>query len=114
PARASPSLSTQPTLPARGPRASDSFVAERLLLDAARTALASDRLAAALEATAQHEREYPDGAMVQEREAIAIRALVGLGRSGEARERVARFRARFPESVLLPAVEAAAGAESLP
>ena len=41
---------------------------------------------------------YPGGALVQEREVIAISALAAMGRSGEARARAQRFLAAFPRS----------------
>jgi hypothetical protein len=80
--------------------------AERKLLDIARGALTRQDGAAALDALAQHERGYPSGILVQEREAMAVRALVQLGRMDDARARADRFLARFPDSVLLPSVEA--------
>ena len=70
--------------------------------------------AAALAATRDHERRFPGGQLVQEREAMAVRALVLLGRVPEARARTDRFRARFPGSVLLPVLEAQVGAHEAP
>jgi hypothetical protein len=84
------------------------LAAERRLLDVARRAVTEEDGAAALAAVAEHERRFPAGLLVQEREAMAVRALVLLGRSEEARARAGRFRGRFPNSLLLPAVEAAA------
>ena len=104
----------QPSRPASTPSASvtgapGQLAAERLLLDGARHALEQEDGAAALDATTRHERLYPNGVLTQEREAMAIRALAQLGRDGDARARAARFRARFPDSMLLPAVQAAVG-----
>lgn len=84
---------------------------ERLLLDVARRSLEQQDAVAALDAVARHERRYPNGILAQEREAMAVRALMQLGRTGEARARAERFRVRFPDSMLLPAVEAAVGSE---
>lgn len=81
------------------------LTAERALLDVARGALESEDGAAALAAAERHNREYPTGILVQEREAIAIRALVTLGRTADARARAGRFRERFPESALLPMID---------
>jgi hypothetical protein len=39
---------------------------------------------------------------VQEREVIAIRALLLLGRDAEAKARAERFHRRYPDSVLSP------------
>jgi hypothetical protein len=70
--------------------------------------------AAALATTEEHARRYPRGVLVQEREAIAVRALVLLRRTDEARARVDRFRQRFPDSLLLPALESSTGIQSTP
>jgi hypothetical protein len=87
---------------------------ERSLLDLARSAIEREDGAAALDATAEHARKYPNGVLVQEREAITVRALVLLGRTEEARARVVRFRERFPDSMLLPALESNVGVPSTP
>jgi hypothetical protein len=92
----------------------DGLADERRLLDAARGAVEREDGASALTATAEHERKYPNGILAQEREAIAVRALLLLGRNAEARTRVSRFRATFPDSLLLPALESSVGAASAP
>lgn len=105
--------STAPSLaqsPARWVVAPDQLAAERVLLDVARNAIEKEDGAAALAAAAQHDRKYPNGILVQEREAIVVRALVLLGRTAEARVRAERFRTRFPNSLLLPTIESAVGA----
>jgi hypothetical protein len=83
------------------------LAAERQLLDVARHAIEQQDGAAALDAVTRHERRFPNGVLVQEREAMAIRALLLLGRGDDARSRADRFRQRFPDSLLLPAVDAA-------
>ena len=50
---------------------------------------------AALDAIA---REFPNGALAQEREALAIEALRVSGRSAEARARATKFLTRYPAS----------------
>jgi hypothetical protein len=90
------------------------LAAERALLDAARSAMEREDGAATLAATALHERRFPNGILVQEREALAVRALLLLGRKADAAARVARFRALFPDSVLLPTLEAAMAAAPEP
>jgi hypothetical protein len=87
----------------------DPLLEERALLDGARAALERGEPEAALAATARHERRFPNGILAQEREAIAVRALLALGRAGAARTRADRFRARYPNSVLLPAIASAVG-----
>jgi hypothetical protein len=83
------------------------LAAERALLDVARTALARGEPAQALAATNRHAHEYPDGALVEEREALAIKALVALGRRDEARTRAREFERRFPNGLMLRAVKGA-------
>jgi outer membrane protein assembly factor BamD (BamD/ComL family) len=48
--------------------------------------------------TREHIRRFPSGALVQEREVLAIEALARLGRSSDAKHRLDAFRARFPQS----------------
>jgi hypothetical protein len=88
----------------RRTRASEQGAAERrqstdelALLEEAQRALRNSP-ERALELTAQHEREYPDGAYLQEREQIAIEALFNAGHSVAMRARAARFRRTFPGS----------------
>ncbi len=85
------------------------LAAERAIVEAARTSLSRSRGAAALEALDDHARRFPHGRLAEEREALAVQALVALGRGAEAKERAVRFRRTFPESILLPAVAAAIG-----
>ena len=86
--------------------AENGLAAERVLLDVARGEIERQNGAAALAATREHERRFPNGLLVQEREAMAVRALVLLGRRDEARARTDRFRAHYPGSVLTQALEA--------
>lgn len=86
--------------------------AERLVVDVARSAYARGDRDEALRALARHSVTYPDGALAEEREALAIRILVDAGRAAEARARGQKFRTRYPKSLMLPAVEAAL--ESIP
>jgi hypothetical protein len=52
----------------------------------------------ALELTALHARAYPAGEFVEEREAIAVEALVALGNKAAARTRGRAFMSRYPSS----------------
>jgi hypothetical protein len=52
----------------------------------------------ALALSEQHRRDYRNGSFAQEREFIAITALVKLGRNSEAKERAARFVTAYPSS----------------
>nr|AYM54211.1 hypothetical protein [Sorangium cellulosum] len=67
------------------------------LLHRAQEALATDA-GSALALTVEHARRFPAGALGQEREIIAIRALLALGRAAEARARAASLLERFPGS----------------
>jgi hypothetical protein len=109
----SPSASSAPAVSlSRGPssveRPTDpgTLTAERALLDRARAFLEQGDAPAALRATREHERRFASGMLAQEREAIAIRALLILDQTREARVRLEQFRARHPGSVLLPMLEA--------
>lgn len=83
------------------------LVAERRLIDAARSSLARGDHASALAALATHERDHAAGKLAPEREALYVRALADAGQKDAARARAAHFRATWPTSMLLPAVEAA-------
>ncbi|HYQ02892.1 MAG TPA: hypothetical protein VER96_29675 [Polyangiaceae bacterium] len=71
---------------------------EFALLARSQAALASNP-GLALALTSDHERNFPNGALVQERELVAIDALLRLGRRAEAVGRAARFHQQFPTSV---------------
>jgi len=80
---------------------------ERAILEIARTALGKGDYGIALETLDRHAQKYPAAQLAEEREALAIQCLVGLGRADAARARGERFRKTFPGSMLLPVVEAA-------
>jgi hypothetical protein len=104
--------STPPSAPANAVSngsPGNSLAAERSLLDIARSAFGRGEGDAALAALARHEKAFPNGQLAEEREALAVRCLVLTSRADEARARGARFRRRYPTSVMLPAVEAALG-----
>ena len=81
--------------------AHDAAATEALLLERARSALATNP-AQSLALAQRHAAEFPHGLLTQEREVIAISALRRLGRTAEADARAARFDARFPKSVHQP------------
>ena len=93
-----PALASSSSAPASAERA------ELHLLQQARAAVARGDFAAALSPIAEHTRLFKNGRLAEEREALRVKALVGLGRVREARHAAAAFRARFPRSVLSPAV----------
>jgi len=100
-----------PTRPAAVPTASlapdpaESERAEVALLDRAQSSLPASP-ADALARCDEHGRRFATGTLVQEREVLAIDALLRLGRRDEAEARAARFRQSFPRSGHLRRVEA--------
>jgi len=75
---------------------------ERELVEGARAALTRGRAGDALAAADRHGKEFPRGQLAEEREVLAITALIALGRLQEAEMRRARFMKTFPSSLLLP------------
>ena len=74
------------------------------LLEQAWVALEREDFAAAMVPLVEHARRFRNGRLTEEREALRIRALSGLGLRDEVRRAAADFGARFPLSPLLPAV----------
>jgi hypothetical protein len=83
----------------------DAYALELGLLQRARAGVASGEFSRALEAIAEHQRRFPSGRLREEREALRVKALAGLGRDDEARLFAKRFRERFPHSVLSGRIE---------
>jgi hypothetical protein len=108
-----PSIETKdlPSVASAPARVASDLAAERALLDVARTALGRGDGANALSACDEHGKRFPRGALAEEREAIAVQALVLEHRTEDARARATLFRKTHPRSILLPAVLAAAGVE---
>jgi hypothetical protein len=105
-----PSASAAPPKPSLAPAPSADLgpQAEVRLLERAQDALRS-RPADALSLADEHARQFPRGMLVQEREVIAIEALMKTGRTNEAKARAARFKARFPGSSHTRRIEALVG-----
>ena len=78
--------------------------AELRLLQQAREAVAREDFLLALQLIAEHARRFKTGRLAEEREALRVKALVGLGRRGAARRAATDFEANFPRSPLLPTV----------
>jgi hypothetical protein len=91
---------TGPTDAAR-PLKVDQYATELHLLEPARSNISRGDYAAALTAIAQHRREFPNGQLSQEREALRVRALWGLGQKPSAMAAARAFRKRYPHSSLL-------------
>lgn len=110
---AASSLHTTAEPASRGPRIaptrprtdSEALAAELRVLQAARQSVARRDFSSALANLAEHQRSYPSGALSEEREALRIKALVGLGRRAEAARAGAAFRKHFPRSALNGRIE---------
>ncbi len=99
----------------RGDRGKDAALAsERALIDMARTAVARGQGEAALPALGRHEKEFPRGRLAEEREWLAVQALVQTGATDQARQRAGRFREAFPHSLMLPALDQVLAPSSSP
>jgi len=82
---------------------------ELRLLRQARAAVSRGQLVSALARIGEHARRFENGRLSEEREALRVKALSGLGRTAEARRAAEAFETRFPRSVLLPAVRQMTG-----
>jgi hypothetical protein len=77
---------------------------ERQLIERARAAVAREDFADAIHLLTEHRRRFRAGRLVEEREALRVKALAGLGRRDDARHAAAEFEVRFPDSPLLPTI----------
>jgi len=73
-------------------------ISEVTLLEQARVALRGGDTARALALAEQHATSYPDGVLVEEREALTIEALIKLGRRDEAVATWSKFANSYPHS----------------
>lgn len=88
---------------------SEAFAAELQVLQPARQAVARGEYSSALGIIAEHHRLFPHGVLTEEREALRVKALVGLGRAAEAERAGAAFRKRFPRSALVGRIDSLLG-----
>ncbi len=79
---------------------------ELRLLSRARQEIAAGNNESALALTQKHKRQFPAGQLAEEREALRVKALRGMGREQDARKAASEFRERFPKSVLSPQMPA--------
>jgi hypothetical protein len=79
---------------------------EQRILDGARAALARDDARAAFEAIERHAEQHPAGILAEERDALRLIALARAGLRDRARVHHERFRSRYPQSPLLPRIDA--------
>jgi RNA polymerase sigma-70 factor (ECF subfamily) len=93
-----------------GPEPIDPLDSDAALMRRATAALGDGQPAAALALAQRHAKKYPGSRRLQEREALAIRALASLGRRSEAEAHAESFRRAYPQSLLLNAIDSALGA----
>lgn len=84
-------------------------VLELTLLESARKATRAGDFTTALAIIHEHEQRFARGRLLEEREALRVKSLIGLGRRDEAVRAAESFRKRFPKSVLLPSVSRMVG-----
>jgi hypothetical protein len=100
PASSGPAVQNGARLGARSSSARE-YANELALLEPARSSIARGEYQNALAAIATHRREFPNGTLTEEREALRVRALWGVGQRPAATAAAAAFRKRYPRSVLL-------------
>ena len=81
---------------------------QQTLLDNGRLALRNGDANAALHAMELHRRRFVRTAFEEERQAVAIKALVMLGEFDAAREKLRQFERAFPKSLLIASLRASA------
>jgi hypothetical protein len=91
--------------PAKPAAEAQAYAMELLVLQPALEAVARRDFASSLAAIAAHQRRFPAGQLAEEREALRVKALLGLGRVPEAVHAGALFRERFPHSALLGQIQ---------
>jgi len=110
PSTPGPRANPSPELPRDAtPEKARSLAEQQALLDDARSALRRGDGSAALAALRSHIARFPETAFDEERQAVAIKALVLVGQLDAARQREAAFERRFPASLLRPSLRAAVG-----
>ncbi len=82
------------------------LAAEHALVERSRNALARREAQLALDALSRHGREFPNGQLAEERDALWVQALVLAGQGAQARDKAAEFKRKHPASMLQPAVDA--------
>lgn len=107
-AKVAPSASPPPKSAAAGSaaRGDEELASERALLERARVALGRGDSTEALTALERHATRHPSGRLAEEREVLAVQALVRAGRQDEARARAARFHREHPSSAFGSAIDA--------
>lgn len=112
-ASASPSAAPSTHSPDKsGPVESTDLEAEQALIDTARAALSRGRSADVLRAANEHATRFPRGRLSQEREMLAISALLMSGNRAGAEARGQRFKSAFPKSMYVTTIDELLGTTS--
>jgi hypothetical protein len=98
-------VTVRPAVSARTATEIEAYALELQVLQPARRAVAQRDFGRALGAITDHQRRFPAGKLTEEREALRVKALLGLGRTAEAERAGTAFRARFPHSALLGRID---------
>lgn len=103
--------SAAPTTERSRPSSVQQYKLELALLEPARSSIARRDYGGALSAIGAHQREFPGGLLAEEREALRVRALWGMGQTGAAEAAASAFRKRYPRSLLLSWMKSAEPAQ---
>lgn len=98
-------VSVRPAVSTKTATEIEAFALELQVLQPARQAVAQRDFGRALTVITDHQRRFPAGKLTEEREALRVKALLGLGRAAEAERAGAAFRARFPRSALIGRID---------
>jgi hypothetical protein len=110
PARAPvPPIAVLAAPPAASATPTSHLALEIAAIDVAKRTLAAGDAASVLAKMDAYDREFPQGMLAAEANAIRIEALVRVGRREEARTELARFRASHPGSPLLESLTRVVG-----
>lgn len=85
---------------------SEALLREEAAFDTARAAFIQGNMAVAIQALADHARDFPRGQHAAERDKMWIDALIALGNKDEACKRAESFRRAYPRSGYLSTIEA--------
>ncbi len=105
-AKTTPHTLTPRARPAAGSKGGSS-PRELVLLNEARRAVAAREFEAALRLIERHKSSFPNSELREEREALRVRALNGVGLSKKASQAAREFESSFPNSVLAPQMNGA-------
>ncbi len=109
PTTPAPAQVPAPRAPAHAASNEGNLAAERALIESARRAMVGGHPLDSLALLGKHQRRFPHGRLVEEREVLAIQSMARTGDLDGARSRAARFRVRFPSSIQRSVIDATVG-----